>query len=421
MTAKYGKTRLGVLFGGRSGEYDVSLVSAASVIEALLEHDEFEIIAIGLTKAGRLAGEEELRAMLPEGLTDRIKLYTAIKTVASGMCVLPNPVEAPGKCLCEMKDKAHEARRHGHIHGIVEAASAVQRGELLAQALNQRFLPEIIFPLLHGTYGEDGTIQGLFEIVDIPYVGCGVLASAVAMDKDVVKRLWTAEGLPVTPWITAFARDIAANSGKIRLAAENAFGYPMFSKPANLGSSVGVRKIHNEKEFDDALRDSARYDRKVLIEKGIDAREIECAILGNDDPVASVIGEVLSAGDFYDYEAKYIRKESRIEIPADIDGEKAEEIRTLAVRAFRAIDGAGLARVDFFLEKKTGKIWINEINTMPGFTPISMYSKLWAASGVPFTELVHRLIRLGKERFEEKSAIVRVQKIDIAVIMKCKS
>lgn len=264
--------------------------------------------------------------------------------------------------------------------------------------------PDIIFPLLHGTYGEDGTIQGLFEIADIPYVGCGVPASAVAMDKDIVKKLWIGEGLPVTPWITTNARDIAANPAKIRLAAEKAFEYPMFSKPANLGSSLGVRKIHNETEFDDALRDSAQYDRKVLIEKGIDAREIECAILGNDAPAASVTGEVLSAGEFYDYEAKYVREESRLEIPADIDGKKAEEIRTLAVRAFQTIDGSGLARVDFFLEKETGKICINEINTMPGFTPISMYPKLWAASGVPFPELVRRLVRFGKERFEEKNA-----------------
>ena len=365
MTANGRKIRLGILFGGRSGEHDVSLVSAASVIEALSKQDEFEIIAIGLTKAGRLAGEDELRAMLPGALTGRIRLYTAINAAGSGMCILPNPPS-----------------------GRYESDIA----------------PDIIFPLLHGTYGEDGTVQGLFEIADIPYVGCGVLASAVAMDKDVVKRLWAAEGLPVTPWITALARDASANPAKIRLAAEKVFDYPMFSKPANLGSSVGVRKIHDETEFDDALRDSARYDRKVLVEKGIDAREIECAILGNDAPVASVTGEVLSAGEFYDYEAKYVRKESRLEIPANIDVEKAEEIRALAVRAFRAINGAGLARVDFFLEKGTGNIWINEINTMPGFTPISMYSKLWAASGVPFPELVRRLIRLGKERFKEKSA-----------------
>jgi D-alanine-D-alanine ligase len=373
------KIRLGILFGGRSAEHDVSLVSAASVIEALLDHDGFEIIPMGLTRAGLPAGEQELRAMLPGGLVDRVRLCPAIETAESSLMILPK--EPP------------------------EYIEAALRSDSPAQAIGQHFLtPEIIFPLMHGTYGEDGTIQGLFEIADIPYIGCGVLASAVAMDKDVVKRLWAAEGLPVTPWITARAREIAANLAEIRHAAEKAFGYPMFSKPANLGSSVGVHKINDETEFDAALRDSARYDKKVLIEKGINAREIECAILGNDDPIASVTGEVISAGDFYDYEAKYIREESRVEIPANIDGEKSEGIRALAVRAFRAIDGSGLARVDFFLERETGKIWINEINTMPGFTPISMYPKLWAASGVSFPELVRRLIRLGKERFEEKSA-----------------
>jgi D-alanine-D-alanine ligase len=366
MAEKDKKTRLGVLFGGRSGEHDVSLVSAASVIEALLDSDEFEITAIGLTRAGRLASERELLDMLPGKLHNRVRLSASIETAGSAMSVLPNLLSA-GRAKSDIA-------------------------------------PDIIFPLLHGTYGEDGTIQGLFEIADIPYVGCGVPASAVAMDKDIVKKLWIGEGLPVTPWITTNARDIAANPAKIRLAAEKAFEYPMFSKPANLGSSLGVRKIHNETEFDDALRDSAQYDRKVLIEKGIDAREIECAILGNDAPAASVTGEVLSAGEFYDYEAKYVREESRLEIPADIDGKKAEEIRTLAVRAFQTIDGSGLARVDFFLEKETGKICINEINTMPGFTPISMYPKLWAASGVPFPELVRRLVRFGKERFEEKNA-----------------
>ena len=366
MTAKDRKTRLGILFGGRSEEHDISLVSAASVMEALLDQEDFEIIAIGLTRTGGLADENELLSMLPGGLRDRVRLCTSIVSAASGMSVLQNP-------------PAVVTRRH-----------------------ESEIMPEIIFPLMHGTYGEDGTIQGLFEIADIPYVGCGVLASAVAMDKDMVKRLWAGEGLPVTPWITARASEIAANPDKTRLAAEKAFGYPMFSKPANLGSSVGVHKIHDETEFDDALRDSARYDRKVLIEKGIDAREIECAILGNDDPKASVTGEVLPAGEFYDYEAKYVRRESRLEIPANIDAEKAEEIRSLAVRAFRAIDGAGLARVDFFLEKGSGKIWINEINTMPGFTPISMYSKLWAASDIPFSKLIGHLISLGRERFEEK-------------------
>ena len=363
------KIRLCILFGGRSAEHDISLVSAISVMEALLDHDDFEITAMGITREGKTATQEELRAMLPGGLFDRVRSITAIGSEMSDLVCFPQD---------SMKTLTA---------GIVELGNA----------------PEIIFPLLHGTYGEDGTMQGLLEIADIPYIGCGVLASAVAMDKDIVKKLWAGEGLPVTPWITALARDAAMNPEEIRLMAEKTFGYPMFSKPANLGSSVGVRKIHNKTEFDDALRDSARYDRKILIEKGIDAREIECAILGNDAPVASVIGEVLPDGEFYDYDAKYVRKGSRIKIPADIDIEKTEEIRVLAVRAFQTIDGAGLARVDFFLENGTGKIWINEINTMPGFTPVSMYSRLWAAGGVPFSELARRLVSLGKERFEEKS------------------
>ena len=325
--------------------------------------DEYEIIAIGLTKSGRLADEKELRAMLPDSLCGKVHLCPVIETDGCGMRILPNVSE-------------------------VENLSLIT--------------PEIIFPLLHGPYGEDGTIQGLFEIADIPYVGCGVLASALAMDKDVVKRLWEHEGLPVVPWMTVHTGDIDGNLAKIRHEAEERLGYPMFSKPANLGSSVGIHKIHDAKEFDAALSDSARYDRKVLLEKGIDAREIECAILGNDTPEASVTGEVFAGAEFYDFEAKYVSTESHTVIPADIGAENEAKIQALAIRAFRAIDGSGLARVDFFIEKGTGKIWINEINTMPGFTPISMYTKLWAASGIPFDELIQRLIRLGRERFREK-------------------
>ena len=359
------KTRLGILFGGRSGEYEVSLVSAASVMEMLIENaaDEYEIIAIGITKSGRLAGEKELRAMLPDSLCGKVHLCPVIEADGCGMRILPNTA-------------------------ATENVSSVA--------------PAIIFPLLHGPYGEDGTMQGLFEIADIPYVGCGVLASALAMDKDAVKRLWEHDGLPVVPWMTVRTGDIAGNLTEIRRQAEARLGYPMFSKPANLGSSVGIHKIHDAKEFDAALPDSARYDRKVLIEKGIDAREIECAILGNDTPEASVTGEVFAGAEFYDFEAKYVSTESHTVIPADIGAESEAEVRALAIRAFRAIDGSGLARVDFFIERGTGKIWINEINTMPGFTPISMYTKLWAASGVPFAELIRRLIHLGMERFREK-------------------
>jgi D-alanine-D-alanine ligase len=357
------RIKLGIIFGGRSGEYEVSLTSAASVINAL-NPAEFEIIAIGITQTGKLANPSELRGMLPSHLLPRIQLSPAIEN-----------------CDSRMGISASITGTHEQAHGA----------------------PQIFFPLLHGPYGEDGTIQGLMEMAGVPYIGCGVLASAVAMDKDIAKILFTQAGLPVTPSKTIYSQDLAKNLDSIREEVSSKFGYPLFSKPANLGSSVGVHKIHNANEFKEALLDSAQYDRKILIEKGIDGRELECAILGNDNPLASVVGEVISAGEFYDYESKYSCHDSRLDIPAHIEEKQSEEIRNLAVRAFKAIDGSGLARVDFFLERSSNRIWINEINTMPGFTPISMYSKLWAASGLSFEQLVRRLIRLGEERFQERN------------------
>ncbi len=361
--AKGQKTKLGILFGGRSEEHEVSLTSAASVISAL-DPEEFEITAIGITKAGRIAGVSEIRKMLPDALLPRVHPSPAIEATKSRIKVTSSLAE---------------------------------------EAADSRNGPSIIFPLLHGPYGEDGTIQGLLEIAGLPYIGCGVLASAVGMDKDVMKRLFLQDGLPATPYRTILTRDLTAKMEELKRFLAGEFGYPMFSKPANLGSSVGVCKIRSEEEFEAALRHSAEFDRKILIEKGIDGRELECAILGNDDPRASVVGEVLSAHEYYDYDAKYLSPASRLEIPAPIDEKKSEEIRDLAVRSFKAIDGSGLARVDFFLERNTGKVWINEINTMPGFTPISMYAKLWAASGIQFQELVRELVRLGRERFQEKN------------------
>lgn len=357
------KTRLGIVFGGKSGEHEVSLTSAASVMSAL-SPDEYEVIPIGITKTGKLASLDELKAMLPQPLFERL--------------------------LSNQK--------------MIDGWKVENTLSLSKKNASSSDFPQIIFPLLHGPYGEDGTFQGFLEIAGLPYIGCGVLASAAAMDKDLAKRLLQQAGLPVTPSITVLSRDIEKDMELIQSSAFEEFGYPMFSKPANLGSSVGVRKIRNSNEFAEALRDSAQYDRKVLIEKGIDAREIECAILGNDEPEASIVGEVLSAGEFYDYEAKYENQQSRLEIPAKIEASKAAEIRAMAIKAFKTIEGSGLARVDFFIERNSEKVFINEINTMPGFTPISMYSKLWAASGVPFDKLVRRLIRLGEERFLEKNS-----------------
>lgn len=361
--AKRQQTKLCIVFGGRSGEHDVSLTSAASVISAL-NPDEFEISVIGITKEGRLANAQELRSMLPPQLLKRVQRHRAIEAGDSEMRVLSKISEETGK------------RRKPH---------------------------QIFFPLLHGPYGEDGTIQGLFEIAGLPYVGCGVLASAVGMDKDIMKRLFLQAGLPVVPFRTVFDRDLGKGLGALKKSVSKELGYPMFSKPANLGSSVGIRKIHNGGDFEEALRHSAQFDRKILIEKGIEGRELECAILGNEDAEASVVGEVIPAHEFYDYEAKYMNSDSRLEIPARLNGSQSEEIRDMALRCFRAIDGSGMARVDFFREAKTGKIWVNEINTIPGFTPISMYAKLWAASGVSFDELVRRLVFYGAERFHQRN------------------
>ncbi len=362
------RIRLGVLFGGMSGEHEVSLSSAASVIGSL-DPAEFEVTAIGITKNGRIATQAEIRGMLPPALHQSVRLYAS----AAGRS---KPLHSTG---------------------------------LFADGGDPGLHPEIIFPLLHGPYGEDGTIQGLLEIAGLPYVGCGVLASAVGMDKDIMKRLFVQASLPVVPFRVESSRGLDQRMDGLRRTLEGEFGYPMFSKPANLGSSVGVFKIHHAGEFEKAVLASARFDRKIILEKGIDARELECAVLGNDHPEASQVGEILPACEFYDYEAKYKNAASRTQIPADIDKEQAEEVRRLAIRAFEAIDGSGLARVDFFLDRKTGAIWVNEINTMPGFTSISMYPKLWAAGGMSLTSLIRRLVELGLERHREREGYTAAQ------------
>jgi D-alanine-D-alanine ligase len=362
------RIRLGVLFGGMSGEHEVSLSSAASLIGSL-DPEEFEVTAIGITKSGRIATLAEIRSMLPPVLHQCVRLY-------AGIAGRDKPLYSTG---------------------------------LFADGGDPGRHPEIIFPLLHGPYGEDGTIQGLLEIACLPYVGCGVLASAVGMDKDIMKRLFVQASLPVVPFRVESSRGLDQRMDALRRAVEEEFGYPMFSKPANLGSSVGVFKIHHAGEFVRAVLASARFDHKIIVEKGIDARELECAVLGNDHPEASQVGEILPACEFYDYEAKYVNAASRTQIPADIDAEQAEEVRRLAIRAFEAIDGSGLARVDFFLDRRTRAIWLNEINTMPGFTSISMYPKLWAAGGMSFSALIRRLVELGLERHREREEYTAAQ------------
>jgi D-alanine-D-alanine ligase len=261
----------------------------------------------------------------------------------------------------------------------------------------------VIFPVLHGPFGEDGTIQGLLELAGVPYVGCGVLASALGMDKIACKEVWAAHGLPIGPWHALKRKAWEADPAAALAAVEAILRYPVFVKPANLGSSIGVSRAGNRAELALALTDAARYDRRLLIEEAIpQAREIECAVLGNDDPIASVPGEVVPCNEFYDYAAKYLDGSSQLLIPAPLPPEITARVRDLAVRAFKAIDGAGLARVDFLMDGITGQILINEVNTMPGFTAISMYPKLWEASGIPYAELVERLIDLALERHADR-------------------
>jgi D-alanine-D-alanine ligase len=339
------RLRVGVVFGGRSGEHEVSLQSAQAVMRAL-EQAGHEVIPIGITKQGRwmLAGEQAV-AMLPE----------------------------PGQ------------------QGLV----ALDEGETTSL--------DVVFPVLHGTYGEDGTVQGLFELAGVPYVGSGVLGSALGMDKLVQKTLWRGLGLPVVDFVPVERCRLEAAPEAILHEIERAFGYPCFCKPVTLGSSVGVHKAHDRAELREGLLDAARYDTDLLVERGVDARELECSVLGNRDPIASVVGEVLSAEEFYSYRAKYLDAGSRTVIPAEISSELSEQVRELAIRAFKAVKACGLARVDFFLEHGTGQLYLNEINTMPGFTQISMYPKLWEASGLSFPQLVERLVQLALERFDERA------------------
>ena len=348
--------RVGVLFGGKSGEHEISLLSAQTVIRALDEAG-YETVRLGITKTGEwLTGGDPL---------------AQLTTRKNG------------------KGSGEEAR-------FALAARSAQF-QLLEQS-NRMPAVDLIFPVLHGPFGEDGTVQGLLELAELPYVGCGVLASAVAMDKISAKALFSAAGIPQVAYRPLLRRKWANDREKVLDELESALAYPLFVKPANLGSSVGVSKARDREEMARAIALACRYDRKVLVEAGVaDARELEVSVLGNDEPRTSVVGEVIPANEFYDYEAKYLDKGSRLVIPADIPAALAGEVRQLAARAFQALDGAGLARVDFLLSGD-GQLFLNEVNTMPGFTDSSMYPKLWEASGVSLTELVRRLVEMALER-----------------------
>jgi D-alanine-D-alanine ligase len=352
------RLRIGILFGGRSGEHEVSLASAASVIRGL-DPDKYEAVPIGITKEGHWLIGGAAQKMLPEVLKGGQRvMMTADPTDAA---LIPLDRSGGGQRL------------------------------------------DVVFPVMHGTFGEDGTIQGLLDLAGLPFVGAGVLGSAVAMDKDVAKRLLQVAKIPVVPWIAVQRADWEHHPKEIQKGVEKKFKYPVFVKPATLGSSVGMTKVHSRAELSPALNLAAEFAMKILVEQCIVGREIEVSVLGNHDPKASIPGEIVPHREFYDYTAKYLEEGSQILIPAKLTAAQVKKVQHYAVQAFRALELSGMARVDFFLEKKAGKIFLNEVNTIPGFTSISMYPKMWEASGIPFRELIDKLIELALEMHREKA------------------
>ena len=350
------KLRVGVIFGGRSGEHEVSIASAASIFTHL-DRSRYDAVPIRIEKDGRwvLTGAAPTAISAADVLTQR--QTEALEPIEPTVAVSPAGVD-------------------------------------------------VVFPVLHGPYGEDGTVQGLLELANIPYVGCGVLASAAGMDKAVMKVLFAARGLPVGPYVAMVRREWDGDAAGITARVERELGYPVFVKPANLGSSVGISKAKSRTELIDAVKLALEFDRKVVIEAAVaNAREIECSVLGNDEPEASVPGEVVPSREFYDYEAKYIDASSKTLIPAPLSEDEAATIRRMAIEAFRAVDGAGMARVDFLMARDSGAIVVNEVNTIPGFTTISMYPQMWEASGLPYPALIDRLIQLAIERHAQKQQL----------------
>ena len=387
------KLRVGILFGGRSGEHEVSLLSAASVLNAI-DKEKYEVVPIGITKEGRWLTAEHAENLLNGKLVlEPRNLRAGDPDTTPSAAVL-----AQGESVVVPPEPVH--RESGLVPFQTDAT-------LLRRASDRAINVDVIFPVLHGTFGEDGTIQGLLELADIAYVGAGVLGSAAGMDKDIMKSLFIAGGIPIVKHVTILRGDWDKDPKRVQKVVEGKLTYPVFVKPANLGSSVGISKVHNRKELGPAIENAAKFDRKIVIEQGVGgkkekAREIECSVLGNDDPAASVPGEIVPGKEFYDYTAKYLDEGSQLIIPAKLTKTETKRVQELAVRAFKAVDCSGLARVDFLMDPKTRKIYLNEINTMPGFTSISMYPKLWAVSGLAYADLIDRLIQLGIERHKDK-------------------
>ena len=358
------KIRVGVIFGGRSGEHEVSLASAAAVFQNL-DPERYEAVPIRIEKDGRWA------------LPDRA----------------PKVMKAADV-----------------IHAKHADEPAAKDAELVARPATQTLISgvslDVVFPVLHGPYGEDGTVQGLLELANVPYVGAGVLASAVGMDKAAMKLVFAAKGLSICDYEVVLKHEWQRDEHAIMHRVVSRLGFPVFVKPANLGSSVGISKAKHAVELRAAIALAAEFDRKIVVEAAVpNAREIECAVLGNDEPEASVPGEVIPSREFYDYEAKYLDEGSRTEIPARLTPQQVADIRALAIAAFTAIDCAGMARVDFLLARDSGVLYLNEVNTIPGFTTISMYSKMWDASGLPYPQLIDRLIALAIERHAAKQQL----------------
>jgi D-alanine-D-alanine ligase len=378
------KLRVGVLFGGRSGEHEVSLQSAASILEAI-DREKFDVAPIGITKEGRWLAASDALDLLEGNLPEKQALKQATpgaRLLQKGIATLLAPEPNAGT-------------------GLKPQAKNVPEEAL-----------DVLFPVLHGTFGEDGTMQGLFELAGIAYVGSGVLGSSAGMDKDVMKRLFKEARLPMVKHVTLLRAEWEKSPRKAIAKVEAALKYPVFVKPANLGSSVGINKAHDRAELKKALGEASKYDRKLVIEQGVGgkkarAKEFEVAVLGNDDPEASVVGEIVPGKEFYDYEAKYLSEGSVPVIPAKISKAEAKQIREMAVAAFKACDLSGLARVDFLMDPgPSRKIYLNEVNTLPGFTRISMYPKLWEATGITYRSLITKLIELGLERHAEKTRTV---------------
>lgn len=361
------KIRVGLIFGGKTGEHEVSLASAQSVLLAL-DKDKYEAVLIGVTRQG-------------QWLTGGNPLKQLISGTQSPLLNAAN----------------HEDSSNGSAGMVSQDAAAITTTNSLNDAV------DVVFPLIHGPNGEDGTIQGLLELANLPYVGANVAASAVGMDKALLKSMFRSAGLPVGDYLVVLRHRWEQDPEETIHDIETIIKYPCFVKPANLGSSVGVSKANNWDELTQALTTAAQYDRKILVERAIEGREIECSVLGNDVPLASLPGEVIPQREFYDYDAKYADSHTQLIIPADLTSEQARTVQELAVRAFQAIDCCGMARVDFFMERRDGRVLLNELNTIPGFTNVSMYTKMWEASGVSYTQLIDRLIQLALERHTDKA------------------